>query len=1242
MKKLFVKLVPIWIFTLCSVLNIFAQELKYFDFGYSSSLSDIDDVMNELKLPNTYTTQLNSVEEDSLNNARHEEYNLYYNGIRIDYTQLMLHYRNDSLLSSNGKYVDIATADVVPTITSQQAIDYAKNEVRAIMYLWEDSASMTFLQQYSGINNFYPTPELILFPINDSVLKIGYKMEIVATNPSSEDLFIVDAKTGDILYTESLICSISGTAETRYSGTQTISTKESDGNYKLLENSDRVNILTINMNRKTDLSQSSLFADNDNDWTSLEYHNSNMDDAALDAHWGAEMVYDYFFNIHGRNSYNNNGGSLINFVHYNDTMDNAYWYMNHMEYGDGGSRYKILTSLDVVSHEISHGVCQYSADLQYWGESGAINESLSDIYAACVQNYANVGKNIWLIGDEICRNDIAMRSMNNPKLLEDPDTYLMTYWKNTSNPSRENDNGGVHTNSGVMNYWFYLLCEGGAGINDYNYHYNVDGIGMGKAERIVYLMETGHYLTKTSTFYEARQASINAAIFLYGVCSKEVSTVIQAWNAVGVVKAYKEISLGSNYYTGTLTANTTINSLTYGIGDIVVGNGRTLTITSILKLAPATRIIIKRGGKLVVNGGTITSACDEAWGGIVLGGNNNLPQTTSNQGVVELTNATIENGNVSISTMLPSDWNTTGGIIKATNTTFRNNNKSIEFLAYNYYDSTTNEYLDNVSYFRNCTFTWNDNMLPLQSGHNYMGVHITMYQVRGVEISGCTFKDERTNIPSSTHGLLTLESGFNVDSYNTATASFEDLTFGIKTDNSGTRICSIENAEFTDNYCGINATTSNNLVITNNSFNISPKTFTVGGISNLHVEAEALGAFVETSSLPTIENNAFVGTGKTYSLVGLQVKNLGTNNTIINNNSFSGLYAGTQALGYNRGVTQGFIIKGLQYKCNSFLNCSKGIFVTSYGESLSNLFSGIHPNQGSSTQINNNFFALNNDNDIYNLVPYTLTYYYYRISPRNCVGITLTSTTTPGTPCGTIGVTEPTDLLTNNTLGANVLSLIDEENNIDNVGNKTIFDTINEYIEDGQYNTAKTRLQNMEITSENRNEVEDYISYINKIEEYGNSYKIPDNDLIELSTHTTQVGKRASAMVYFKNINREYLPRVVREDEETSSDSSMQNKIQEQIIEKGIEITEEYILTPNPANNEVEIKTTNRGKTTEQHIIPAENTIRQVVILDLQGKELKTFDNTTTFNIAFLKNGTYILKIKDSENKLHYQKLIKR
>lgn len=869
--------------------------------------------------------------------------------------------------------------------------------------------------------------------------------------------------------------------------------------------------------------------------------------------------------------------------------------------------------------------------------------------------YSTTGATVLANNDESSCTDFALLCLDeDPRDIQNMDLYYLG-WDNSGYST--NNCVGIHHPKGdlkkistingypmsysVNNHIFFWRVYWDQTLNGYS----ITEIGssgsplLNKDKRIIGQLYSGYSPGCNSTDNYSIYGKFN--ISWTGNSATINQRKLQPWldpnNTATLLNGIGNVSCrnGENLLHNDIMTDEEISNISFGTGLIFIHSGSTLTISSTLRMAPGSKIIVEPGAKLVVNGGEIIGACGEYWDGIRVEGNKNLPQTETNQGVVELNNALISDAIDGISAIGENgNWEKTGGIIKATNTIFKNNRRSIEFMSYGENTNT-----NSASYFRNCTFTWDDDLLPNESTSLS---HITMYQVRGVEVSGCTFKDERTDIPSSTHGLLTLESGFNVNNYNTTDAQFNNLTFGIKTDNSGTRICSIENAEFTDNYCGINATTSNNLVITNNSFNISPKTFTVGGISNLHVEAEALGAFVETSSLPTIENNAFVGTGKTYSLVGLQVKNLGTNNTIINNNSFSGLYAGTQALGYNRGVTQGFIIKGLQYKCNSFLNCSKGIFVTSYGESLSNLFSGIHPNQGSSTQINNNFFALNNDNDIYNLVPYTLTYYYYRISPRNCVGITLTSTTTPGTPCGTIGVTEPTDLLTNNTLGANVLSLIDEENNIDNVGNKTIFDTINEYIEDGQYNTAKTRLQNMEITSENRNEVEDYISYINKIEEYGNSYKIPDNDLIELSTHTTQVGKRASAMVYFKNINREYLPRVVREDEETSSDSSMQNKIQEQITEKGIEITEEYILTPNPANNEVEIKTTNRGKTTEQHIIPTENTIRQVVILDLQGKELKTFDNTTTFNITFLKNGTYIVKIKDSENKLHYQKLIKQ
>lgn len=156
------------------------------------------------------------------------------------------------------------------------------------MYLWEDSASMAFLQQYLGINNFYPTPELVLFPINDSVLKIGYKMNIYATIPLLNNTIIIDANNSNTIYNEDRICSINGVADTRYSGTQTIKTKQSGNNYKLYTNDTDLKIYTLDMHNTGNYLSSTIFNDNDNNWTSLEYHNPNMDDAALDAHWGAE------------------------------------------------------------------------------------------------------------------------------------------------------------------------------------------------------------------------------------------------------------------------------------------------------------------------------------------------------------------------------------------------------------------------------------------------------------------------------------------------------------------------------------------------------------------------------------------------------------------------------------------------------------------------------------------------------------------------------------------------------------------------------------------------------------------------------------------------------------------------------------------------------------------------------------------------------------------------------------------
>ncbi|WCC44961.1 M4 family metallopeptidase [Tenacibaculum finnmarkense] len=228
-----------------------------------------------------------------------------------------------------------------------------------------------------------------------------------------------------------------------------------------------------------------------------------------------------------------------------------------MTYGDGSSNgnegngyFDALTSIDVAAHEIGHAVCSNTANLAYQRESGAMNEGFSDIWGAAVEHFAKGNGNdlapdasVWLIGDEIDRRNgsSALRSMSNPNERNQPDTYGGVNWKepNCGTPTRSNDYCGVHTNSGVLNYWFYLLTVGGSGTNDINNAFNVDAIGMEKSAKISYRLEA-NYLSANSTFEDARVGSITAAEDLYGANSIEVQSVTNAWHAVGVGQAYVE------------------------------------------------------------------------------------------------------------------------------------------------------------------------------------------------------------------------------------------------------------------------------------------------------------------------------------------------------------------------------------------------------------------------------------------------------------------------------------------------------------------------------------------------------------------------------------------------------------------------------------------------------------------------------------------------------------------------------
>ncbi len=592
-----IKLINLFFLTLfCQV--VFSQNndiIKSFNLRMDKSIekkldnTNISKVLKvQFKIPENYEFKRQAIkgtkdsrmsEKDDLGYV-HERYTQYYKGIKVENSDVRVHYLNDLFVSANGEYIDIPNIDVSVILSKENAIQKAIEHIGAKEYMWEDEKENNWLKNITNDKtaSFYPNTEIVIcknsIDFQDTTFHIAYKIDIYAKEPLSHDYVYVDSKTGNILAVIPILINVNGTAQTRYNGTRTISTQQNGNVYRLRDYDRGGGIETYNLNRSTSISNAVDFTDNDNNWTVAEYHNTNKDDGALDAHWGAMMTYDYFKNVHKRKSYDNNEGVLKNYVHYSNNYDNAGWNQvyNYMIYGDGYTSFDILTSLDVIAHEIGHGVCQFSAGLIYQGESGAINESFSDIWGACVENWATTNKQTWLIGEDITLQGDALRSMDNPKRFGDPNTYGGINW---INPSSSYDNGGVHINSGVMNYWFYLLSVGGNGTNDLGNSYDVTGITIDEAAKIAYRAES-IYMTANTNFANARTYTIQAAIDLYGDCSPEVISTANAWHAVGV----------GNLFTGSTTTisnatyvfDTTIQACNLILNNITVRNGAKLTL----------------------------------------------------------------------------------------------------------------------------------------------------------------------------------------------------------------------------------------------------------------------------------------------------------------------------------------------------------------------------------------------------------------------------------------------------------------------------------------------------------------------------------------------------------------------------------------------------------------------------------------------------------------------------------------
>ena len=274
----------------------------------------------------------------------------------------------------------------------------------------------------------------------------------------------------------------------------------------------------------------------------------------VDAHHFSEKTLSYFSTMFGRNGIDNqnnrtlgsssNAGKMVSRTHYGSKYNNAFWNGKWMTYGDGdGTTYNPFDAVDVVGHEMTHGITERTAKLTYKNESGAANESFSDIFGTAVEYFVGTKTGFngivyaadYKIGEDLYivrAASKALRHMDEPHMAsnggytadDDPDHYSERY-------TGTGDSGGVHINSGIQNKVFYLLAAGGTHHKNPGVAYAA--IGLDKAARISYRALTV-YCTASSNFSAVRVAFVNAANDLYGANSAESNAVASAWTAVGV------------------------------------------------------------------------------------------------------------------------------------------------------------------------------------------------------------------------------------------------------------------------------------------------------------------------------------------------------------------------------------------------------------------------------------------------------------------------------------------------------------------------------------------------------------------------------------------------------------------------------------------------------------------------------------------------------------------------------------
>ncbi|MEV8324905.1 M4 family metallopeptidase [Kitasatospora sp. NPDC056731] len=464
--------------------------------------------------------------------TRHLRFERTYAGLPVLGGDLVVHQNARGAVQSVDKAVSaqLSLSSLAPQIPADKAAAQATGAVQATVGVAadKDESPLAAVHQTGKA-------ELVVWA-SDGSPRLAYRTTVEgvrADGTPSSQLLVTDAATGQVLSTHEQVQTASGTGKGVFVGSVPLTTTQSGSSYQL-KDATRGGQSTVNLKNKTS-GTGTLVANSTNAFGNGLA--SNSESAAVDAQYGASATWDFYKNTFGRNGIKNNGVGATSRVHYGSNYVNAFWSdaCFCMSYGDGSGNTHPLTEIDVAGHEMSHGVTSATANLNYSGESGGLNEATSDIFGTMVEFYANLPSNppnYW-IGELINLNGDGspLRYMDKPS----KDGGSADSWYSGVG------NLDVHYSSGIANHFFYLLSEGSGAKSINGFSYNsptsngsaVTGIGRDKAAQIWYRALTV-YFTSTTNYASARTGTLKAASDLYGATSAEYKAVAAAWSGVNV------------------------------------------------------------------------------------------------------------------------------------------------------------------------------------------------------------------------------------------------------------------------------------------------------------------------------------------------------------------------------------------------------------------------------------------------------------------------------------------------------------------------------------------------------------------------------------------------------------------------------------------------------------------------------------------------------------------------------------